>query len=107
MIVPLTPVMFLRRAEKLFPQKVGVVCEGRRFSYAEFGGRVHRLSNALAVLKVQKNDVVAYLGHNCHRLLEAYYGFAISSTTPKPKYYFLNPSSIQRLIRFESSCNAK
>ncbi len=66
--------MFLRRAEKLFPQKVGVVCEGRRFSYAEFGGRVHRLSNALAGLKVQKNDVVAYLGHNCHRLLEAYYG---------------------------------
>ena len=74
MIVPLTPLMFLRRAEKLFPHKVGVVCEGRRFSYAEFGGRVHRLSNALAGLKVQKNDVVAYLGHNCHRLLEAYYG---------------------------------
>ena len=37
MIVPLTPLMFLRRAEKLFPQKVGVVCEGLRFSYAEFG----------------------------------------------------------------------
>lgn len=74
MIVPLTPLMFLRRAEKLFPHKVGVVCEGQRFSYAEFGQRVHRLSNALASLGVQKGDVVAYLGHNCHRLLEAYYG---------------------------------
>jgi fatty-acyl-CoA synthase len=66
--------MFLRRAEKLFPHKVGVVCEGQRSSYAEFGRRVHRLSNALARLGVQKGDVVAYLGHNCHRLLEAYYG---------------------------------
>jgi len=66
--------MFLRRAEKLFPQKVGVVCEGRRFSYAKFSQRVHRLSNALATVGVQKSDVVAYLGHNCHRLLEAYYG---------------------------------
>ena len=74
MIVPLSPLMFLRRAEKLFPQKVGVVCESRRFSYAEFGQRVHRLSNALAGLEVEKGDVVAYLGHNCHRLLEAYYG---------------------------------
>ncbi|HEU0007906.1 MAG TPA: long-chain-fatty-acid--CoA ligase [Terriglobia bacterium] len=74
MIVPLTPLMFLRRAEKLFPHKVGVVCEGRRFTYAEFGQRVHRLSNALANLGVQKGDVVAYLGCNCHRLLEAYYG---------------------------------
>jgi len=73
-MIPLTPLMFLRRAEKLFPHKVGVVCEGRRFSYAEFGRRVHRLSNALATLQVQKGDVVAYLGHNCHRLLEAYYG---------------------------------
>jgi len=74
MIVPLTPLMLLRRAEKLFPQKVGVVCEGRRFSYSEFGQRVHRLSNALASLGGQKGGVVAYLGHNCHRLLEAYYG---------------------------------
>ena len=74
MIVPLTPLMFLRRAEKLFPQKMGVVCEGRRFSYAEFSQRVHQFSNALADLRVAKGDVVAYLGHNCHRLLEAYYG---------------------------------
>jgi fatty-acyl-CoA synthase len=74
MIVPLTPLMFLRRAEKLFPQKVGVVCEDRRFGYTEFSQRVQRLSNALANMGVQKGDVVAYLGHNCHRLLEAYYG---------------------------------
>jgi len=74
MIVPLTPLMFLRRAEKLFPQKVGVVCEGHRFSYFEFGQRVNRLSNALTGMGVRKGDVVAYLGHNCHRLLEAYYG---------------------------------
>ena len=84
MIVPLTPLMFLRRAEKLFPHKVGVVCEGRRFTYAEFGRRVHRLSNALANLGVRKGDVVAYLGHNCHRLLEAYYGVLQTSAVLLP-----------------------
>lgn len=74
MIVPLTPLVFLRRAERLFPRKVGVVCDGLHLSYAEFAERVRRLSNALASLGVCKGDVVAYLGHNCHRLLEAYYG---------------------------------
>jgi fatty-acyl-CoA synthase len=66
--------MFLRRAEKLFPCKVGVVCEDLHLTYAEFGERVRRHSNALAGLGVRQGDVVAYLGHNCHRLLEAYYG---------------------------------
>jgi fatty-acyl-CoA synthase len=74
MIVPLTPLMFLRRAEKLYASKVGVVCEGLHFTYADFAERVQRLSIALLSLGVQKGDVVAYLGHNCHRLLEAYYG---------------------------------
>ena len=74
MIVPLTPLMFLRRAEKLYPRKVGVVCDGLHFTYAGFAERVQRLSNVLSSLGVQKGDVVAYLGYNCHRLLEAYYG---------------------------------
>jgi fatty-acyl-CoA synthase len=74
MIVPLTPLMYLRRAVKLYPNKLGVVCGLTRFSYREFCGRIHRLSHALSALGIQKGDVVAYLGPNCHRLLEAYYG---------------------------------
>lgn len=74
MIVPLTPVSFLHRAVKLYPHKLAVVCGARRFTYREFHQRVHRLSHALASLSIQKGDVVAYLGPNCHRLLEAYYG---------------------------------
>lgn len=78
MLVPLTPLMFLRRAEKLYPRKVGVVCGHHRFSYAEFGERVQRLSNGLADSGIGKGGVVAYLGHNCHRLLEAYYGVPLA-----------------------------
>jgi fatty-acyl-CoA synthase len=74
MIVPLTPLMFLRRALKLYPSKLGVVCGSARFSYAEFDQRVRRLSHMLCRLGIQKGDVVAFLGPNCHRLLEAYYG---------------------------------
>ena len=74
MIVPLTPLMFLRRAAKLYPDKTAVVCGADRFTYHQFSQRVHRLSQTLASLNLKPGTVVAYLSRNCHRLLEAYYG---------------------------------
>jgi fatty-acyl-CoA synthase len=73
MIIPLTPVRFFEYVEKIFGSKEGVVCEGQRFTYGEFCGRVRRMGRALTRLGVQKGDRVAYLGYNCHRLLELFY----------------------------------
>src|SRR5512146_805897 len=74
MNIPLTPIRFLRYAEQQFPNKVAVVCDDQRFTYAEFAARVARLAGALRSLGVQAGDRVAFLSTNCHRLLEAYYG---------------------------------
>ena len=74
MNVPLTPLMFLRRSVKLYPDKTAVVCGARRFSYRQFSRRIHRLSRLLVSLGVKPGTVVAYLSRNGHRLLEAYYG---------------------------------
>jgi fatty-acyl-CoA synthase len=74
MVLPLTPVRFKRHAVRVFGRKEGVVCEGFRFTYQEFGDRCDRFSQALAKLGLQKGDRVAYLSFNCHRLLEGYYG---------------------------------
>src|ERR1035438_4448080 len=74
MNVPLTPVRFLRYAEEQFPRKTAVVCQDRRFTYAEFGDRVGRMAGALRGAGLKAGDRVAFLSLNCHRLLEAYYG---------------------------------
>jgi fatty-acyl-CoA synthase len=74
MKVPQTPVKFLHRASFLYGRKVGIVDGPKRFTYAEYHGRVNRLSNALLARGVGKGDRVAYLGFNTHWLLEAYYG---------------------------------
>src|SRR5580700_3437434 len=74
MNVPLTPVRFLRYSEEQFPRKTAVVCQDRRFTYAEFGDRVRRLAGALRDAGVKAGDRVAFLSFNCHRLLEAYFG---------------------------------
>ena len=74
MNLPLTPVRFLRYSEQQFPSKTAVVCREQRFTYAEFGDRVGRLSGALRGAGVKPGDRVAFLSLNCHRLLEAYFG---------------------------------
>jgi len=74
MNLPLTPVRFLRYSEQQFPRKTAVVCQDRRFTYAEFGDRVARLAGALRGAGLQAGERVAFLSLNCHRLLEAYYG---------------------------------
>ncbi len=84
MRIPLTPVRFFEYAEKIYAGNEGVVCEGRRFTYGEFCGRVRRMSNALKEMGIQKGDRVAYLGYNCHRLLELFYAPIILGAVLEP-----------------------
>ncbi|MBZ5664541.1 MAG: long-chain-fatty-acid--CoA ligase [Acidobacteriia bacterium] len=74
MKIPLTPIRFLRYACEQFPNRVGVVCGGQRFTYAQFADRAARLAGALITAGAKPGDRIAFLGTNCHRLLEAYYG---------------------------------
>lgn len=74
MNIPLTPLRCLRHAEEQFANKTAVVCDDRRFTYAEFAERAGRLGGGLRALGVEDGDRVAFLSTNCHRLLEAYYG---------------------------------
>jgi fatty-acyl-CoA synthase len=74
MNLPLTPIRFKRRAETVFGNKLGIVCGDVRLTYRQYGERADRLSSALATLSVKRGQRVAWLGYNCHRLLEAYYG---------------------------------
>lgn len=74
MNITLTPVRFLERTLKIYGRKTGVVCGNHRFTYCSYGERVARLSNALLKMGIKKGDRISYLGYNCHRLLEAFYG---------------------------------
>ena len=74
MNIPLTPLRFLRYAERQYPARTAVVCNDKRYTYAQFADRARRLASALLQNGVQPGDRVALLSTNCHRLLEAYYG---------------------------------
>src|SRR3984893_10315840 len=74
MNIPLTPLRFLRYAERQYPKRTAVVCKEKRYNYKEFAERTRRLAGALHQNGVQAGDRAAFLSTNCHRLLEAYYG---------------------------------
>ena len=74
MKIPLTPIRFLRYAREQFPDKVGVVCDEQRFTYAQVAERASRLAGFLVAAGAIPGDRIAFLSTNCHRLLEAYYG---------------------------------
>jgi acyl-CoA synthetase (AMP-forming)/AMP-acid ligase II len=65
-----------------FPNKLAVVCESNRLTYAQFADRVARLAGALLAAGAQSGDRIAFLSTNCHRLLEAYYGILEAGCVP-------------------------
>ena len=74
MIIPLTPLRFLRYSSQQFPGRTAVVCGDQRFTYAQFSDRTARQAGALRALGLHSGERIAFLGANCHRLLEGYYG---------------------------------
>jgi fatty-acyl-CoA synthase len=79
MELPLTPLDFLARARRLFPEREGIVQGDATWTYAAFGDRCDRLAHALqGELAVQPGDVVAWLCGNRHELLEAYFGVLLA-----------------------------
>jgi acyl-CoA synthetase (AMP-forming)/AMP-acid ligase II len=67
---------FLNLASAIVPDRVAMVFEGRRTTYAEFQERVSRLANALAERGVGPGDRVAAIQVNCTEHIEAYFATA-------------------------------
>lgn len=98
MFVPLSPLEFRRRAERIYGRKVGVIDGLKRFTYAEFGERSRRLASALTGLGVHPGQVVSFITYNTHHLLEAYYGVLQAGAVLNPINIRLAPQEITYIL---------
>ncbi|MGH2515628.1 MAG: AMP-binding protein, partial [Ktedonobacterales bacterium] len=73
MQTPLTPLEFMRRARRLYPNREAVVDEGERLTYEQFFARCDHWSAALQRMGVRQGDRVAYIAPNTHTQLESFY----------------------------------
>jgi fatty-acyl-CoA synthase len=98
MNIPLTPLRFLRHAEQQYPHRTAVVCNQDRFTYVQFADRARRLAGALRENGIQSGDRVAFLGTNCHRLLEAYYSVLEAGAVLLPLNIRLTSSELAYIL---------
>ena len=99
MKIPLTPLRCMHRAVDLYGRKEGVICRGKRFTYAEFGERCERLASALTLLGVGQGDRVGYLSFNTHKLLEGYYGVIQARGMVMPLNVRLTTAELSGILR--------
>ena len=71
--VPLSPVSFLIRSARIYPNRIAVIHDEQRFTYAQFLDRARRLASSLARAGVGKGDTVAIMAPNTPQMLEAHY----------------------------------
>ncbi|TPQ48373.1 acyl-CoA synthetase, partial [Prosthecomicrobium hirschii] len=71
---PLTPLSFLERSAKVFPDRIAIIHGKARTSYAELYARSRRLASALAARGIGKGDTVSVMLSNTPPMLEAHYG---------------------------------
>jgi len=71
---PLTPLSFLERAARTFPDRTAIIHGKQRIDYRTFYARTRRLASALAKRGIRKGDTVAVVLANTPPMLEAHYG---------------------------------
>jgi fatty-acyl-CoA synthase len=95
----LDPVTFLWRSEFVYPDKVAVVHEDRRYTYRQFAGRVRRLASALRDAGLEKGDRVAFVAPNIPALLEAHYGVPAAGGVLVAVNYRLTADDVGFILR--------
>src|SRR5215471_7244547 len=89
----------MRRARRLYPDRVAVVDEDLRLTYSEFGRRCDRWSAALQQLGVRQGDRVAYIAPNTHAQLESFYAVPQIGAVLVPINYRLIADDFSYIIK--------
>jgi fatty-acyl-CoA synthase len=71
---PLTPITYLERAAKTFPNHIAIIHGDQRISYDTFWRRSLKLASALAKHGIGKGDTVSVMLSNTPPMLEAHFG---------------------------------
>jgi fatty-acyl-CoA synthase len=75
---PLSPIDFLERSARVYPEKSAVVCDDSRRTYPETLARVYRFANLLKSLGIEAGDRVAVIAPNVPQLLEAHFAVPLA-----------------------------
>jgi len=96
--VALSPLSFLRRAARVFPDKIAVTHHQRSWTYAQFATRCRRFATGLRAAGVQPGEAVAVLAPNGPAALEAHYGVPLAGAVLCAMNTLLDPATIAFIL---------
>jgi len=75
---PLSPLSFLKRSARVYPEYTSVIHGDRRYTWAQTYERCRRLGSALAGRGIGRGDTVSVLAPNIPAIYEAHFGVSMA-----------------------------
>jgi len=97
--VPLTPLSFIERSARVFPDRPSVVHGATRYTWSETYARCRRLASALARRGIGKGDTVAAMLPNIPAMYEAHFGVPMCGAVLNTLNTRLDPEAIDFMLR--------
>jgi fatty-acyl-CoA synthase len=95
---PLTPLSFLERAARVFPERTAIVHGKSKLTYADYYARSRRLASALSQLGIRRGDTVAAMLANTPPMLEAHYGVPMTGAVLNALNTRLDPAALAFIL---------
>lgn len=96
--VPLSPISFLHRTARVFPERVSVIHGARRYRWRETATRCARLASALRRRGVGKNDTVAVMAPNIPELYELHFAVPMAEGVLNTINTRLDPATVAFIL---------
>ena len=95
---PLTPLSFLARSARIYPEKTAVIHGDQQFSYEQFDRRCRQFASALIGAGVEAGDTVAVMAPNGAPMLEAHYGVPMAGAVLNALNFRLDAATIAFIL---------
>ena len=99
----LTPLLFLARSARVYPERTAVIDGDRTYTYAQFAARADALGRALRDRGIAPGERVAVLAPNRSELLEAHFGVPASGAVLCALNIRLAAAEIAQILAHSSS----
>jgi fatty-acyl-CoA synthase len=101
--VPLSPLSFLNRTADVFPDRLALIDEGRRFTWGQVRQRCEGLAAGLQAQGVEPGDVVSVLAPNTAEMFEAHFGVAMAGAVLNTINFRLDADTIAYILAHAES----
>ena len=94
---PLTPIVFIEKAAKIFPDRYSIIHENKYFTWEQTFMRCKQLASSLSK-KLAKGNVVGFIASNTPELYEAHFAVPMAGMILNAINYRLDPKTIAYII---------